>query len=175
MLRSRRGISLDADASAACWRSGSLGALVAGGKFALQTAGFAVDHALLPAKSVACLLGRGGGFDTAQATPAHAVAGWKKAHLRFGVMHAAAVAELHFRHGGLLSSTGGSDRSLQHAARPLPHRDSLRLLPRGMHGFWGAFQPTGRAVLSTTRRSTKLEWTPVTPGMRVIRCSSRSW
>jgi hypothetical protein len=34
--------------------------------------------------------------------------------------------------------------------------------------------PTGSAVLSTTRRSTKLEWTPLTPLMPVMRLSSRS-
>ena len=35
--------------------------------------------------------------------------------------------------------------------------------------------PTGRAVLSTTRRMTKLECTPVTPSMRVILLSSSPW
>ncbi|MDR2260894.1 MAG: hypothetical protein LBE06_08210 [Azoarcus sp.] len=34
---------------------------------------------------------------------------------------------------------------------------------------------TGSAVLSTTRRSTKLVCTPDTPAMRVMRCSSNSW
>lgn len=35
--------------------------------------------------------------------------------------------------------------------------------------------PIGSAALSTTRRNTKLECTPVTPLMRVIRFSSNSW
>ena len=34
---------------------------------------------------------------------------------------------------------------------------------------------SGSAVLSITRRSTKLECTPVTPGMRVMRSSSSAW
>ena len=34
---------------------------------------------------------------------------------------------------------------------------------------------SGSAVLSITRRNTKLECTPVTPGMRVMRLSSSSW
>src|SRR5690554_6434197 len=35
-------------------------------------------------------------------------------------------------------------------------------------------EPRGRAVLSITRRRTKLECTPLTPGIRVIRFS-RNW
>lgn len=36
------------------------------------------------------------------------------------------------------------------------------------------FRSSGKALLSITRRSTKLECTPVTPSMRVIRLSSSS-
>ena len=42
-------------------------------------------------------------------------------------------------------------------------------------GFHSQSPHTGRAVLSTTRRMTKLEWTPLTPSMRVILLSSSAW
>ena len=71
------------------------------GKVSLPPGLFAIDSALLLAEGIAALAAGRCRFDAAQAAPAFAVAGGEQAHFRLRVMDAAAVAVLHFRHGGL--------------------------------------------------------------------------
>ena len=56
------------------------------------------------------------------------------------------------------------------APNPMPAPYALAFLKMR----WSSTAHTGKAVLSTTRRRTKLECTPVTPWMRVMRLSNNS-
>jgi hypothetical protein len=86
---------------------------------------FTIDRRLLLAEGVTFLAGAGGGFDAADAAPAVAPLGLEGAHLIFGVMHPAAVAENRFSHFNL--GAKGTSLSYKHD-RPVLQSDDIFFL-----------------------------------------------
>lgn len=73
---------------------------------------FAIVFGLLLAEGIALGAGTFCRFNAADATPAHAMLGGERAHLVFGVMNPAAVAEYGFRHHNLSAiGTGQSENN----------------------------------------------------------------